>query len=276
MVIAVSTHRLAAEAAVKFSSGITVGIWRGRRAADPDNPGETMCRNLAAVDEARAIKVDVETACCRRPASKNTPAVLCEFYNTCSYQRQKKTKADVWFTAHEMLWARKPHVLGEVAAIVVDENPGAAGLRSTSLAVGALTTVTPVWSRKFPIENLQMKGQPEIDLRDLLDEGAQLSGSKLHMPDLPATELLTQLRKKLLDAFDTMPDGPVTRAALKAAGVTSDVSRSAISWRRPMAVARPNIIRRWTRWRGGFVCSVARTRSSADRSVLRNRPLKIG
>ena len=191
VVIAVPTHRLGAEAAREFPADIRVGIWRGRGAADPDRPSETMCRDLEAVSEARAVLAPVEETCCRRPARNDAPEARCQFYDTCAYQRQKRVKAEVWFTAHETLFTRKPKVVGEVAAIVVDENPFAAGIRTgVSLPVGALSSVTPVF-----------------------DKGVEY---------VPFTDILVTLRKKLLRAFDAMPDGAVTRAGLKAAGVTGD------------------------------------------------------
>ena len=192
VVIAVPTHRLAAEAATRFPEDIRVGIWRGREAADPDQPGEAMCRDIEAVKEALAVLGDPEKTCCRRPASRaGDPEVLCQFFNTCSYQAQKRVKADVWFTAHETLFSRKPKVVGDVAALVVDESPWAAGIRTgAALPVGALPNVTPV-----------------------IDQGVE---------HVPLTNMLIGLREKLLRAFDAMPDGPVTRAALMAAGVTGD------------------------------------------------------
>ena len=72
-------------------------------------------------------------------ADRRAPRCGAGFYDTCAYQEQKRVKADVWFTAHETLFTRKPKVAGEVAAIVVDESPRSAGIRAaTPLSMGAL------------------------------------------------------------------------------------------------------------------------------------------
>ena len=111
---AVPTHALGEEAAIEFeampaarAAHLTAQIWRGREAADPDAPGELMCRDLDRVRDAQDAGQAVQTSCCE---SKD---LRCPFFNSCGYQAQRRQKADVWFVAHEMLFTKCPSAIGK-------------------------------------------------------------------------------------------------------------------------------------------------------------------
>ena len=78
VLIAVPTHKLAAEARTKMPDGVTVAIWQGLKATKLGT-NEPMCLNHAAVDAALALGADVETTACRR-GQRGGPPIVCPFY----------------------------------------------------------------------------------------------------------------------------------------------------------------------------------------------------
>jgi Type III restriction enzyme, res subunit len=118
----VPTHKLGEEARQRFPADISTALLQSRKADDLAT-GEPLCLNLAAVEAAEAIGADVERAACRKPRRGGDP-ILCHFYETCGYQRQKQAakKADIVFAAHQYL-AAPPAVLTEdVGVVVIDES----------------------------------------------------------------------------------------------------------------------------------------------------------
>src|SRR4051794_24951955 len=83
-----------------------------------------MCRELDLMRAAQALRLDAEKTACRvcsfRPRD-GQPA-------QCGYLRQKGKRADIWIGAHNMLFSRKPAAIGDLAAVIVDENPIGAAL----------------------------------------------------------------------------------------------------------------------------------------------------
>jgi hypothetical protein len=72
VLIAVPTHKLAAEARTKMPDGVTVAIWQGLKATKLGT-NEPMCLNHAAVDAALAL--DVETPPAAWPAGRTADRV---------------------------------------------------------------------------------------------------------------------------------------------------------------------------------------------------------
>src|SRR6516165_5966641 len=91
----VPTHRLGDEARQRFPADISTALLQSRKANDLAT-GEPLCLNLAAVEAAEAIGADVERSACRKPRRSGDP-ILCQFYETCGYQRQKQAvkRADI-------------------------------------------------------------------------------------------------------------------------------------------------------------------------------------
>jgi len=106
----VPTHRLGDEARQRFPADISTALLQSRKANDLAT-GEPLCLNLAAVEAAEAIGADVERSACRKPRRGGDP-ILCRFYETCGYQRQrqKAKQADIVFAAHQYL-SGPPEVL---------------------------------------------------------------------------------------------------------------------------------------------------------------------
>jgi putative DNA primase/helicase len=106
--------------------GVTAQVYRGRRADDPNIPGNMdlpkdertkMCIDLESLSRAEKCGKDITKACCKHKKQQ------CKFYDDgCGYQKQHHSeKPQVWICAHEMLhYAQK--WFGKIAFIVIDES----------------------------------------------------------------------------------------------------------------------------------------------------------
>ena len=195
--ILVPTHALGEEQAAKImalpeaqKARLTVRVWRGRKAADPEATGQTMCRDLEAVELAQSVALDPQSTVCRRKLRDGTVAA-CPFFTTCGYQRQRQAKADIWLAAHEMLFLQKQGAMGELAAVVVDEKFQRAGL-----------VLSEQEKAGFPL--------------DLLDAPATVPGDSL------GTQRLESLHRLAFDVLRDHGNGPVLRERVLATGMTAD------------------------------------------------------
>ena len=202
IVLAVPTHRLGDEQAAAFESlaaarraGLTAAVWRGRDAPDPDQPGERMCLDLARVKDALAVGARVQSACCRQISPCSQP-LECFYFATCAYQRQQQITADLWIVPHELVFAEKPAIIGEPAAIIADEGPWRDGLQG-------------------------IEGRPVTLPLDALQAGDRVPGHPVN------TDRLLFLRRLVLDALRPLPDGPIPRAPLLAAGLATQAAAEA-------------------------------------------------
>jgi putative DNA primase/helicase len=134
----VPTHRLGEEARQRFPADISTALLQSRKASDLAT-GEPLCLNLAAVEAAEAIGADVERSACRKPRRGGDP-ILCRFYETCGYQRQKQAvkRADIVFAAHHYLFGPPEVLTKNVGVVVIDEGFWQSGLSSSKLAVDGL------------------------------------------------------------------------------------------------------------------------------------------
>ncbi len=211
VVLAVPTHRLGVEQVALLqalprtkAASLTVAVWRGRRAPDPshadfanpqvaDDDKPTMCGNLNDVSEAEAHGLPVNETACRRvvKASDGDKVVHeCPLYSTCSYQAQRRKRADIWLVAHEMLFTTKPATIGDVAAVVVDESAWQAALEGHEGK-----------GKRMPLDALRSAEQRFQNSRD------------------PDWLVLQHHRERALRAL--AGSGPVTRAAMAAEGLTA-------------------------------------------------------
>lgn len=209
---AVPTHALGDEQAAIFAidarhTGLTVAVWRGMSATDPDSPSNPMCRNLEAVQDARDALLDVQKTTCLRKLDDGTEA-KCPFFDVCGYQRQRKTEADLWIVAHEMIFTGKPTAIGKLAFLVVDEAVWQDGLegvhgRPTALSLDTIAHLPPL--------------KLDASLTQRLDH-----------------ERLDYLRNRLLDVLRSSADGPVTAEALETSDLSLDNTREAyrLEWAR--------------------------------------------
>jgi putative DNA primase/helicase len=115
-VLAVPRHRLGDEIVRDLAeAGRTARVYRGREAADPEQPGEKMCR---ALDRATLISDSLGEV--SRRACKHQESV-CEFYHVCGYQRQRRAGPDIWIVPHQLLFRARPSFIPEPASLVIDE-----------------------------------------------------------------------------------------------------------------------------------------------------------
>lgn len=119
VVLAVPRHNLADEFADDLRAeahGLTVAVYRGRSASDPQAPGEPMCRREPEAAALQRAGGSVETVLCR------SDELRCPFYGVCGYQRQKQIKSDIWLIPHALLWRSTPKMIDPVV-LIVDEDP---------------------------------------------------------------------------------------------------------------------------------------------------------
>jgi putative DNA primase/helicase len=209
--IAVPTHALGGEQAQKLldmpetrAARLTVRVWRGREAADPEAPGQAMCRDLPAVTLAQDLALIVQRTVCRRILPDGTVAE-CPFFTSCGYQRQRRARADIWIVAHQLVFSRKPDALGELAAVAVDEGFWQAGL---------------VPEAAFPV--------------DALDPAT--------LPDDLALDPLPSLRAIALDVLRAHDDGPILREKFLAAGLSEESATTALRLEWDRQVKPPELV----------------------------------
>ena len=213
----VPTHRLGEEARQRFPAEISTALLQSRKANDLAT-GEPLCLNLAAVEAAEAIGADVERSACRKPRRGGDP-ILCPFYETCGYQRQKQKakQADIVFAAHQYLFGPPEVLTKDVGVVVIDEGFWQSGLSFSKLAVDGLD----VELQAFPVRDLS---------------GDKNSDDTAHLADLI---------ERLKSAVKASPVGEyLTKAALLAAGLLpgdkyeggSGAAAAKLEWRRKVDV----------------------------------------
>ena len=110
--------------------GLTVAVWRGMNAEDPDSPGDRMCLDRPLAE-----------AAARAGLAQTDVCGVCPLGGECGYRRQPQKTADVWLVAHNMLFSRKPKALPDAAVIIVDEAFWSAGVTQHNRLMPYLTTL---------------------------------------------------------------------------------------------------------------------------------------
>lgn len=205
----IPTIKLGVEAEQHFADmeGVKVAVHRGREQPDPQMPGNTMCLDLEAVQEAEGVLSDVEETVC------GDGKTGCPFFAVCGYQRQKHhvAKANVVIGAHELAFHTPGGAKKDMALTVFDEAWWQDGLNmGRSIIAGTLAEEL----RRHPI----MKPIPG---------GRQVA-------DEEATNDLHGIYLKADAALDAAPDGYLTRKSLEDAGLTAlaCLSAKATVWKR--------------------------------------------
>jgi hypothetical protein len=117
IVYTVDRHLLGSKIYERITAlGTRAKTFRGRSAADPNNPGQKMCLLLKTrVALARKTHADINKTCCKQGDK------VCPLLSRCGYQRQMQGEApEVWITAHDMLFHAQP-AFGRPAAVIIDE-----------------------------------------------------------------------------------------------------------------------------------------------------------
>lgn len=202
IIYSVPTHALAAELAeraqviaAKRGRAISVRVWHGREADDPDNAGQAMCRDLAPVKLAQQARLDVLETVCKG----------CSHKAACSYLAQRQAKAELWLVPHALLFAALPASMAGASALVVDEGFALDGL-------------------------IGLQGRPVLVPLDMM-QGAVTAGSGRAERSADLNAILAPVRALLVDAVKDHPASehgePLQRAALVEAGLTVEAAREA-------------------------------------------------
>jgi hypothetical protein len=185
MIYVVPNHQLAAEVVADFAShGVEAKVYRGYEQDDPRNSTFAMCRNTPAYESARALSLSTRSEICERRI--NGKIVQCPFAKDCGMERQRELKPQVWIITSAMLFIKRPDFIVEPDGIVIDE----------SFIDGAIGETA------------------EIDMTALL--GFKVEGCA---PD--EADAVDLWRARLAAAIQANGDGPLSRSALTAQGISA-------------------------------------------------------
>lgn len=107
---------------------LSVAVWRGLAADDPDRPDKTMCLEPDLSGKTMGIGLDLQSVC-----------RVCPSRDDCGYRRQRMQKAHVWLLAHRAMFGARPKPVAEPDLVVIDESFWADGLaRGVRLAISTL------------------------------------------------------------------------------------------------------------------------------------------
>jgi putative DNA primase/helicase len=205
IVYAVPTHHLSGEVLSRIKEQakgeITVEVWRGREAQDPESDGDQMCLDLDAVRAVQSVGGNAQELVCAKDGRK------CALFDICGFQRQRQKKADMWVVSHASLFSEKPEAIQAPSLLIIDEAFWQQGVRGTG-------------NEKVLISTEDLRATP----------GAPSAST---MADL--TVELKPIRHKLIEALDGR-DGPIRSEWLD--GLTADQCRSAakMEWQRKIKV----------------------------------------
>ena len=174
---------------------VTVAVYHGADADNPDAPGEKMCRNPQARRAAEIRRLDQTKLIC--------PA--CPMRNGCAYRAQAARRADIWLVPHHLLFVPKPRAIGDLAWLIIDENPVAAAL------IGVGDPHAPNTEDRTLVLTLDTLRRTDCVKGNAVD-----------------TDRLHAARAQLIGALEASPNTPMMRAALIEAGLTADTCEQAI------------------------------------------------
>ncbi len=187
------------EASKKRGLKVSVRVWRGREAPDPERPGKAMCLDPEAVRAALATGEDVLSACCETKI--DGMPFTCRHHASCGYMRQRCMSADIWIVNHAHLALKRPEVIPKPTTVLIDESfwqSLGAGL-SEILAINVADLLIEPVIRKTKGRN---RGDWHVD----------------KMNDLTAE--LMPMRRLLKAAVDINGFGPMRRESLEVVGLT--------------------------------------------------------
>lgn len=187
-----ASHALAEETAASWRvAGANVAVLRGYERKDPLS-GEPMCRDLDAVRAALKSAQKVRDSVCSGP-----DGAKCEFFDICLKQQNLRevAAADVVVAPYDALFTGLAFERDDVALLMVDEG---------------------CWARALE----QMNGVFVEEISDELIAG--MGGDQIGRGPVGAMADLIAFRNKVAKALAANGPGPVSRSALRDAGVTLD------------------------------------------------------
>lgn len=199
-------NRIAAELGiVRADGGPIVKAYHGATQPDPDRSDMHMCRRpVELVEAARSVGCGVRSLCRNCPHHQKLAAVP---EDRCAYRQQFDPEVRVWVFQHAMLSSPPPRDFRGLVpvAVVIDEAPWKTfldELRLPASVFDAPPTLEQIRDRQRK-RSARRRGKPA--------------------PDPGATHLnLTAVFAGMRDAIASVPDGPLTRDALKRAGLTPE------------------------------------------------------
>jgi putative DNA primase/helicase len=188
----VPRHALGEQIEADFARrGMRAKGFRGRKAEDPTRPGRKMCEDLEAVDIAMDLGLSVQKACCKDKHPTAGNVMKCQFFDACSYQKQKQEEPDVWILPHDYLFIALDGA-GKLAGVIIDESFWQSGILASKggLTLDEIRAQCPIHTPKF------MDVAADLDpLRETLAMGLsrQAAPGGIHRRHLSETGLSAEM-----------------------------------------------------------------------------------
>ena len=144
-----------------------------------------------------AIQISVERRWFAGSIRAETVCPACPLHDGCAYLAQAAHRADIWLVPHNLIFLPKPRALGDLAWLIVDENPIGAAL------IGAGNSHAP-----NPEDRPLLLTIDTLRRRDAVES------------DPVGTDQLHEARGRLHRALGASPNTRLMRAALVEAGLT--------------------------------------------------------
>lgn len=183
-----------------------IGIYRGREANNPDQPGEKMCEHLDVVRAVQEVGGDVQAMVCRN----RTTGLTCPLYATCAYQRQRRERKRLVFTSHATLFTDKPAGILTPSMVVIDEAFWQMG----------------IWGTDHRAPSLVREADLTGGIKVAREKGRDLFGNKQASVEASVAADLQPARDKLRKMLKAKP-GPLRRELVEAVGLTVAECRTA-------------------------------------------------
>jgi len=197
-----ASHALAEETAASWTTaGAHVAVLRGYERKDPIS-GEPMCRDLEAVRTALASAQKVRESACSRP-----DGARCRYFDTCLKQQNIRdvAAADVVVAPYDALFSGLAFERDDVALLLIDEG---------------------CWARA-----IEQKGGVHVE--EIKNEPiAGMGGDQVGRGPVGAMADLVTFRDRVAKAFTANGAGPLSRAAVLGAGLSSEACQQAASLER--------------------------------------------
>lgn len=181
-----------------------IGAWRGREAANPDQPGQAMCQRPDVVRAVGRAGLDVQSFACRTPEGAE-----CPFYESCAYQGQRRQRRRLTITTHATIFGKKPKAIRTPELLVFDEGFWGQGLFGTDN------------HHKIQTPLNELEGFVSVTHQ----HGRDLFGTIRACAEADALADLEPVRGKLRSILASAPVGPLRREHIE--GLTPEACRAA-------------------------------------------------
>jgi hypothetical protein len=124
VMVAIPTHALGDQIVETLESDAGARVYRSRDALDPDGPepDTKMCREPKRLFAIEGALGDVDGDACKSKRG------ICDHYNTCAFQGQKRNPPKLWLVAHQLLFRKLPDFIPKPDFLIIDESFGKAAI----------------------------------------------------------------------------------------------------------------------------------------------------